>query len=300
MALVAGCRPQVLAVALVALPFLWRAVRREAGVAGGGEGRLVAASGPDAAPASVTSTEGSSCVADTTQSSSCHVWLVRVAQLGIPVVVVVVALLWYNVARFGSPLDFGSAYNLADDNLTLRGHDVVRALEGAFYLLFQPATLTSTFPFLQAQVVSATYGGLTISEPVLGGIVATAPFALLAPVLLLEGRCPRREALLAGALVALAVVVCLFDVEGAGILTRYVQDFGVLLGLASALVVLARGEGTASSRLFGLGLLLVVVACLVMVVLARCGMMTDAAGAEGARVDDWLWERIRLAFMFWA
>ncbi|MCH4180736.1 MAG: hypothetical protein PHR15_07335 [Atopobiaceae bacterium] len=295
MALVAGCRPQVLVVGLLALPLLWRAVRREAGTPGGGGGRLAAASAPDAA-----SIEAPPCVADTIKVSSGRVWLVRVAQLGIPVVVVVGALLWYNVARFGSPLDFGSAYNLADDNLTLRGHDVIRALEGAFYLLFQPSVITSTFPFLQAQAVSATYGGLTISEPVLGGIVATAPFALVAPVLLLERRCPRREALLAGALVVLAVVVCLFDVEGAGILTRYVQDFGVLLGLASALMVLARGEGAAPSRLFGLGLLLVVVACLAMVVLARCGMMTDAAGAEGARVDDWLWERIRLAFMFWA
>ena len=82
MALVAGCRPQMVLFAVLALPIFrprYITQKRLRSRAGAGE---------------------------------CAAFL-------LPVVLVAVGLMWYNAARFGSPFDFGANYNLTSNDMTL-------------------------------------------------------------------------------------------------------------------------------------------------------------------------------------
>ena len=65
----------------------------------------------------------------------------------LPVVVVAAGLMWYNAARFGSPLDFGANYNLTGNDMTQRGFNAVR---------IGPAVFTSLFELPSWQGVSPT------------------------------------------------------------------------------------------------------------------------------------------------
>ena len=88
MALVAGCRPQMVLFAALALPILWPRYITEK--------RLCSRAGAQG----------------------------KRAAFILPVVLVAVGLMWYNAARFGSPFDFGANYNLTSNDMTRRGFAV--------------------------------------------------------------------------------------------------------------------------------------------------------------------------------
>lgn len=206
-ALIAGCRPQLLFFALLLVPLVIWAVRHLGGKRGPG-----------------------------------------LAALLVPFVVVGVGLMWYNAARFGSPLDFGASYNLAGNDMSLRGNVPERLVDGLFFFLLQPANLTTGFPFLQVANTAPTYLGMTIIEPCCGGLFATLPFLWaifrMGPLRRRDGRLYA----LVWALLAAGVIVCCFDVQASGICGRYYQDFAVFFALGAALVVLARGGMVAGDR----------------------------------------------------
>ena len=165
------------------------------------------------------------------------------AWLVVPVVVVAVALMWYNWARFGSVTDFGASYNLTYNDMTHRGHSVVRMLEGAYYYLFNLPSVLSTFPFMHTAGVYPGFSGTTTYEPMLGG--ALLLFPMLWALVMLGGvrRRDRSVFLMAGYLMVAGIILVLFDTEGAGILLRYTQDFGFVMGLAAGLVFLCHLGG---------------------------------------------------------
>ena len=176
------------------------------------------------------------------------------ACLLVPFVLVAAGVMWYNAARFSSPFDFGANYNLTFNNMTMRGHSKLRALEGAFYYLLCPPIVNSNFPFLHLTNCFPTFPGTTTYEPLMGGLVLLEPM-LLACVFLGGLRRSRDGAhadkplfWMAGYFLAAGVILVLFDTEGAGILLRYMQDFGFLLGLSAALVFLHHLGGAGCAR----------------------------------------------------
>ena len=136
-----------------------------------------------------------------------------------------------------SALDFGANYNLTTNDMTHRGFHADRIPFGLYAYLFQPPALGSQFPFMHQTYMDPAYQGVTIYEPMFGGYFFLYPMTLVLLAL------PRvRHGLKAKGLmplwicaVCVAVVLCIFDLQGAGILMRYICDFGLYFALAAAL-----------------------------------------------------------------
>ena len=125
MALVAGCRPQLLVLSLLAFPLFWRTYITER--------RLATRRG-----------------------------VVEFACLAAPYVLVAAGIMAYNYARFGSLTDFGANYNLTVNDMTKRGMNVGRLAPAFFTYFLQPPCMTGVFPFLQpAPFEPPTWGRLS-------------------------------------------------------------------------------------------------------------------------------------------
>lgn len=171
----------------------------------------------------------------------------------VPFVLVAIAVLVYNAARFGSPFDFGANYNLTTNDMTHRGFHLDRIPFGLYAYLFQPPVFGSQFPFLRQAYLDPAYQGITIYEPMFGGYFFLYPMTL-AVLGIVIGRVrahlkEQRLMPLFVALVCVAFALCIFDLQGAGILMRYVCDFGLFFALAGAIVFLALLQVKSEKRL---------------------------------------------------
>lgn len=201
MALVAGCRPQMVLFAALALPILWPRYITEK--------RLCTRRGAGEAAAFI-----------------------------LPVVLVAVGLMWYNAARFGSPFDFGANYNLTSNDMTRRGFAVGRIAPAAVTFLAGIPGVQTVFPYLTATRMQTNYMGLTITELYYGGAFACLPLLWgLAALPLARRRLGSRRDLRT---VIRLVLVCtaalaVVDCQMAGMLYRYQSDWLGPLLLAAAL-----------------------------------------------------------------
>lgn len=223
MALVAGCRPQLLVLSLLAFPLFWRPYVSER--------RLFTPRGAR-----------------------------EFACLVAPYAVVAVGLGWYNQARFGSVTDFGANYNLTVNDMTKRGWNVGRLAPALFSYLLQPPCVSGSFPFLQEAPFQTTYMGQTVKEPTFGGILACLPLLWILAgsrrILRLRTaqRATRTVAGVIAALLAGGVIVALADAEMAGILQRYYADFSFMFLASAVLLAFIVNEnlqpGAASTGIF--------------------------------------------------
>ncbi|MBM6998789.1 hypothetical protein I3I95_01345 [bacterium] len=171
----------------------------------------------------------------------------------VPVALVAAGVMWYNQARFGSVLDFGANYNLTYNNMTMRGHSLMRVADGLYYYLVNPPAIVNTFPFIGHSGIFPAFAGKTVYEPLMGGIVWLSPM-LLALLMLptlrrggADGKGDRPLFWMVGYLLVAGLVLVAFDTDGAGILLRYFQDFGFIMGLGAALVFLHHLGGVATT-----------------------------------------------------
>jgi hypothetical protein len=161
--------------------------------------------------------------------------------LALPFALVGVVVGWYNAIRFGSPLDFGSAYNLTAVDVANRRAQLGWLASGAWSYLLQPPSLVAAFPFLSAVPLD----GSTYVEPMAGGLVWLGPFLLSWAGARMAWRHDRRRTAVACALAGMGLALLLFDSLVGGILFRYQLDFDWLLVLSAALVALAAADGLA-------------------------------------------------------
>lgn len=205
MALVAGCRPQLLVLSFVAFPLFWRKYITKK--------RIFTKKG-------------------------LREFLCLIA----PYFVVAAGIMWYNNARFGSPVDFGANYNLTVNDMTKRGMNAGRVAPALFAYFVQAPNVTGVFPFLHPAVFETTYMGQTIKEVTFGGIFACLPLLWILPFAhrILKMRSDERSTRTVwGVIVALlvsGVVVAVADAQMAGILQRYYADFSFMF-LASAVLL---------------------------------------------------------------
>jgi hypothetical protein len=202
MALVSASRPQLLVMSFVAIPLFWNNVFRDRELLYGK-------------------------------------WK-NTLGLVMPYVVVAAAVMVYNYARFGSPFDYGANYNLTTNDMTVRGFQMGRTFLGLFYFLFQVPEIDGTWPFWNVSVVSTTYLGTTIYENMCGGLIACNLWLwpLFAVVLKAKGIWKDRRCLLflRGCLV-MGIIIIIADTQMAGILPRYIMDFGWIFFLVAAAVM---------------------------------------------------------------
>lgn len=171
-----------------------------------------------------------------------------------PFLVVAIPVMLYNYMRFDSPFDFGAAYNLTGGDMTSRGIVFARTLPAAFQYLFQPLTMSASFPYIVGANLSVDYQGVWFFEPYLGGFFTFAPIAL---TVFTVGIWRKRSAasqdgcnlkLLIGILLAVSVVILFVDFQVASITTRYFNDFGWALLLASWIVIWDEQDTIMKSR----------------------------------------------------
>ncbi len=197
MALVAGCRPQLLVFSLLAFPLFWREFITNRRIT-------------------------------TKQGMKEFICLVA------PYAVVALGIMLYNKARFGSITDFGANYNLTVNDMTQRGINAGRFLPALFAYFLQTPSTTGVFPWIQPTVFDTTYMGQTIKEVTFGGIFACLPvlWMLVFTRRILRYRFKTRSTnTVAGVVITMlasGVIVALLDAQMAGILQRYYADFTLL------------------------------------------------------------------------
>lgn len=203
MALVSASRPQLLVMSFVAIPLFWNNVFRDRELLLGRK------------------------------------WKNTLSFI-LPYVVVAIAVMAYNYARFGSPTDFGANYNLTTNDMTVRGFHLGRIFLGVFYFLFQIPEIDGTFPFWNVSYVKTSYLGTTIYEGMCGGIIACNLWLwpLFAVFLKAKGiwKDKRFLVFLRGCII-MGIVIIVADTQMAGILPRYIMDFGWIFFLAAAAVM---------------------------------------------------------------
>ncbi len=204
MALVAGCRPQMLLAGFLAIIIFWDDVFKKRNLF------------------SKKSIKETLC-------------------LVMPVIIVAVAIMYYNYARFGSPFDFGANYNLTTNDMTRRGFEFDRIFLGIYYLLFAPPSITPIFPFVEKVGVVTSYIGRTISERSYGGFFWTNVIAILGLFAykfkdLIKDKTVYQISVACG---IFAIIIIVADTQMAGVLPRYIADFAWLLMLSTLIGILA-------------------------------------------------------------
>lgn len=158
----------------------------------------------------------------------------------LPYMVVAICIMWYNYARFESPFDFGANYNLTTNDMTSRGFVWDRMLPATYSYLFQLPKFTATFPFIRFSDFDTYYMGVTIRESTYGGIFSYSPFLLLIfAIPVLKEKLREKKVLLPAVILAICgIITPLLDAQFAGILQRYFGDFSFMLYLSAAFIFL--------------------------------------------------------------
>lgn len=159
----------------------------------------------------------------------------------VPFVIVCAAIGWYNFARFGSPLDFGSSYNLTAVNVRNHGFDLIRIPVGLYNYLLQPPFITDAYPFLHPVDLGAAWSGGNYVEAMVGGLFATFPFLWFIFVMIpLRHHSRSTATVLFGSV--FAVALAMLDAEVGGMCGRYQMDFAFLLAIAAVCAVAAASD----------------------------------------------------------
>ncbi len=213
MALVAGCRPQMLLVSAVAVPiflthfFKDKFILKKNGIK-------------------------------------------ELAVLAVPYVTVAAGIMYYNSIRFGSPFDFGSSYNLTTNDVTNRGFDFGRTGLGIFTYLFQPPSFTGVFPFIKKAAVETNYVGKTIKENCFGGLITSLPILWFTFALCKVKDGLKKKKLFGISLVLLitGLVIVIADTQAGGLLQRYFSDFGFIFFIVSSVIIFELIESGKTDR----------------------------------------------------
>lgn len=139
----------------------------------------------------------------------------------LPVALCGLLVLWYNSARFGNPLEFGTTYQLtavaATRGVSLRLGNLPR---GLYYLLLFPPGLGEQFPFLAPRYVGPTPGFYVENQV---GLLALCPLAIAGLTL------PRlRQPIIAGLWTCAVVLLVFISLTGFAV-GRYLLDFAPAL-----------------------------------------------------------------------
>ena len=225
MALVAGCRPQMLLFSVLAVPLFWEEFIPKHRVTGAASGSLSKSDYTDSRYINISRNTISDAVG-----------------LCLPYLFVAVGIMYYNAVRFGSPFDFGATYSLTSNDMTKRSFNLHQTLLGLWHYIFRPPVIESDFPFLQGiQIASASYMGKLNAEYTYGGILICNAFLWVLFTLRRRKKILKDKGIyiLAISSITVTVVLSIVDVTGAGILQRYMVDMIWGFWFAAVLLMLA-------------------------------------------------------------
>lgn len=207
MALVAGCRPQLLMGSFLAFSIFGEKLKQ--------------------------------IFADFKNKKEIKAHMLFIGAFCIPFIIVASLLMWYNYARFGSSFDFGAKYTLTTNDMRYRGFHVARFLSGLWSFLFKIPPLDVEFPYLGTTWVDTVYQGIITQEKGIGGIFATN--LILWPCFFMyRYRAKLRDnktLLFAVISIVSGIIISCVNVQAAGVIVRYMVDFTIFFYLASFMVI---------------------------------------------------------------
>lgn len=158
----------------------------------------------------------------------------------IPFIIFAAFIMYYNYARFGSVFDFGANYNLTTNDMTKRGFRFGRIPLGIFMYLFQPYPLNPQFPFIGSVWFYTNYMGTTIREMMFGGIMFNHIILVLNLFIFNLRKKFIKKRIFSMALMGIlfSFVIVIADTQMAGILLRYTGDFAWFMFLSLSLIVM--------------------------------------------------------------
>ncbi len=186
-----------------------------------------------------------------------------VLAFGLPVIACGLAILAYNYARFGDPLEFGLRYQLGEASYQNVRLSVPNIVPGLYYMLLCPPDLVPVFPFFRL-AFRAPFDGLThdglvhlparyFLEPT-GGVLGLCPVAFLAILtpLCRKGFGGRRGIFAFVSTMLIFTVGCILFVAATGLTSqRYEVDFQPFLLLVACIVACElRGNLPKLARMF--------------------------------------------------
>jgi hypothetical protein len=180
----------------------------------------------------------------------------------VPILIFACGFAYYNYVRFGSPFEFGAGYNLTRTDYSHYGLSLARVPPALFAFLFQPPLITPVFPFFLSNA-SSDYLGDLYREGTFGGFFWVYPWVIVVwclPGLRQVLKQKKLWSVVVG-LVVVAVIIAVLDVQLMGIAVRYGADFGYWLGLAGALALLVGAQSWLSLSLARRRVLLVSAVC---------------------------------------
>ena len=177
--------------------------------------------------------------------------LLTVGSFAIPLMAGASAVMWYNYARFGSPLDLGANYQLTVSDVSLNTIDFKYLFSSFFSYFLCPMWQTEAYPYLGMQKIKVLPDGARYFyfDRYCGVFAYGLPLGILAyPRLAMIEKQKGEKDIAKTAIVAvtaiLAIGIAFSDFCIGGVNMRYVYDISVMLALVSAAVLINLTEKT--------------------------------------------------------
>lgn len=214
MALVAGCRPQVVLASFLAIPMFWKYVFKER--------QLFSVKSIGKTIAFVS-----------------------------PYVVVAVFLMFYNYSRFGNPFDFGASYNLTTMDMVSEKFSIGKIPLGLFTYYIQPPYITGIFPYIQKVDIYRNFMGNFVMEQLYGGMIPCNIILIsLFFVRKVKDSLKAKKLFIPWImLVAFGIIITVADFNTGGLIHRYMIDFMWLIFGACVITIFALYEKYSNTAL---------------------------------------------------
>ena len=204
MALVAGCRPQLLLMAFISVPLFWDYVFKQRTLF---------------SKTSVRKTVG----------------------FMLPFVIFGAFMMFYNYARFGSVFDFGQNYNLTVMDMTAEHFNIEKIPLGLFTYFLQLPGTSVIFPYIHYAGTYTQFMGNYVREEVTGGMFIhhIILFFLIMTTKVKDLLKEKKLLWIVCMLLGISLIVCMLDFNTGGIVERYRTDFTWQIFLAVIIVIYA-------------------------------------------------------------
>ena len=200
----------------------------------------------------------------------------KMMSLVIPYIVIGIGLMWYNYARFGSIIEFGTNYMITNVNISVLTQTGIlgnlrRIIDGVFSFLFTNFSLTPYFPYVHATNSLNVFTGRIPRTPVIGVMALPITWFLFFIINARKSESVKRAAPLIFTMIATALSIMIFSSVTIGIMGRYTLDFFWLFILASAMCAgliyeeaIKRNDLTMAISIRRLSLIAVLLTCIIM------------------------------------
>ena len=171
--------------------------------------------------------------------------ILTVASFALPLMVGAAAVMWYNYARFGSPLDFGANYQLTVSDVSLNTIDFKYLFSSFFSYFLCPMWQAEAKPFIEMQRITVLPSGSRYfyADRACGVFAYGLPLGILAYPRLAtiekhKGENDAWKTAVVCATAVLALGIAFADFCLGGVNMRYVYDISIMLTLISAAVLI--------------------------------------------------------------